>query len=126
VSILLQISSPEASDLLLVVFWPTGVYPAANQLSNRPTCTRCIQIKLKNVNKKRMATARRLIFLEFIKASIADLITLFFSLLQNSEGSGDSDSGDSFADPLPIFTITEDQNLTFSLSPSLLRPFAKN
>ncbi len=73
-----------------------------------------------------MATARRLIFLEFIKASIADLITLFFSLLQNSEGSGDSDSGDSFADPLPIFTITEDQNLTFSLSPSLLRPFAKN
>ncbi len=48
------------------------------------------KIKLKNVNKKRMATARRL---------IADLITLFFSLLQNSEGGGDSDSGDSFADP---------------------------
>ena len=45
-----------------------------------------------------MATARRLIFLKFLKASIADLITLFFSLLQNSEGGGDSDSGDSFAD----------------------------
>ena len=44
-----------------------------------------------------MATARRLIFLEFLKASIADLITLFFSSLQNSEGGGDS--GDSFADP---------------------------
>jgi hypothetical protein len=57
------------------------------------------KIKLKNVNKKRMATARRLIFLEFLKASIADLITLFFSSLQNFEGCGDSDSGDSFADP---------------------------
>jgi hypothetical protein len=45
-----------------------------------------------------MATARRLI-LEFLKASIADLIKLFFSLLQNSEGGGDSDRGDSFADP---------------------------
>jgi hypothetical protein len=37
--------------------------------------------------------------LQFLKASIADLITLFFSSLQNSEGGGDSDSGDSFADP---------------------------
>jgi hypothetical protein len=37
------------------------------------------KIKVKNVNKKRMATARRQIFLEFLKASIADLITLFFS-----------------------------------------------
>ncbi len=37
------------------------------------------KIKVKNVNKKRMATARRLIFLEFLKASIADLNTLFFS-----------------------------------------------
>jgi len=45
---------------------------------------------LKNVNKKRMATARRLIFLEFLKASIADLITMFFSSMQNSEGGGDS------------------------------------
>jgi hypothetical protein len=33
------------------------------------------------VNKKIMATARRL---EFLKASIADLITLLFSSLQNS------------------------------------------
>ncbi len=45
-----------------------------------------------------MATARRLIFLEYLKASNADLITLLFSSLQNSEGGGDSDSGDSFAD----------------------------
>jgi hypothetical protein len=37
--------------------------------------------------------------LEFLKASIADLIKLFFSSLQNSERGGDSDSGDSFADP---------------------------
>jgi hypothetical protein len=36
-----------------------------------------------------MATTRRLIFLEFLKASVADLITLLFSSLQNSEGSGD-------------------------------------
>jgi hypothetical protein len=57
------------------------------------------KIKLKNVNKKRMATARRLIFLEFLKASSADLITLLFSSLQNSEGCGDSDRGNSFADP---------------------------
>jgi hypothetical protein len=53
---------------------------------------RCIQIKLKNVNKKRMATARRLIFLEFLKTSIADLITQLFSSLQNSKGGGDGDS----------------------------------
>ncbi len=46
-----------------------------------------------------MATARRLFFLEFLKASIADQITLFFSSLQNSEGGGDSNSGDSFDDP---------------------------
>jgi hypothetical protein len=37
--------------------------------------------------------------LEFLKASIADLITLYFFMLQNSEGGGDSDSGNSFADP---------------------------
>ncbi len=57
------------------------------------------KINLKNVNKKRMATARRLIFLEFLKASIANLITLLFSSLQNSEGCGDGDSSDSCADP---------------------------
>jgi hypothetical protein len=49
-----------------------------------------------------------------------------FSSLQNSEGGGDSDSGDSFAKPLPIFTISKDENLNFSLSLSLLRPLAKN
>jgi hypothetical protein len=37
--------------------------------------------------------------LEFLKASIADLISLLFSSLQNSEGEGNGDSGDSFADP---------------------------
>jgi hypothetical protein len=42
--------------------------------------------------------------LEFLKASIADLITPLFSSLQNFEGGGDSDSGKS----------------------SLLRPLAKN
>jgi hypothetical protein len=62
------------------------------------------KIKLKNVNKKRMATARRL-FLEFLKASIADLITLFFPSLQNSEGGGDSNSGNSFADPCQFLSF---------------------
>jgi hypothetical protein len=81
------------------------------------------KIKLKNANKKRMATARRLIFLEFLKASIADLITLLFSSLQNSEGGGDSDSSDSFADSCQFLLFP---NLTSSLSPSLLRPLAKN
>jgi hypothetical protein len=45
----------------------------------RDKIVRASKIKVKNVNKNRMATARRLIFLEFLKASIADLITLFFS-----------------------------------------------
>jgi hypothetical protein len=67
-----------------------------NPLTTPPSYVRGgSEIKLKNVNKKRMATARRLIFFfEFLKA-IADLITLLFSLLQNSEGGGDRDSGDS-------------------------------
>jgi hypothetical protein len=62
--------------------------------------------------------------LEFFKASIADLITLFFSSLQNSEGGGNSDSGDSFAD-LPIFTISKDQNSTFSLFETLGKKLAE-
>ncbi len=47
-----------------------------------------------------MATDGKLIFLEFLKASIADLTTLLFSSLQNSEGGGggDGDSGNSCAD----------------------------
>jgi hypothetical protein len=52
--------------------------------------------------------------------SIADLNTLLFSSLQYLEGGGDGDSGDSCAD------IFEDQNLTYSLSPSFLRLLAKN
>ncbi len=39
--------------------------------------------------------------MEFLKAS--DLITLFFSSLQNSEGGGDGDSGDSCADPVNFY-----------------------
>jgi hypothetical protein len=75
------------------------------------------KIKLKNVNKKRMATARRLIFLEFLKASIADLIPLFFSSLHKSEGGGDSDSGNSFADPCQFLPLPRPKIL---LSASLL------
>jgi hypothetical protein len=54
------------------------------------------KIKLKNVNKKRM---------EFLKASIADLITLLFSSLQNSEGGGDS--GNCFADPCQFLPFSK-------------------
>jgi hypothetical protein len=37
---------------------------------------------------------------EFLNGFIADLITLLSSSEQNSEGGGDSDSGDSCADPI--------------------------
>jgi hypothetical protein len=50
-----------------------------------------------------MATARRLIFLDFLKASITDLITLLFSSIQNSEGCGDGDRGDSFLTPANFY-----------------------
>jgi hypothetical protein len=55
--------------------------------------------------------------LEFLKASIADLITLLFSSLQNSEGSGDDDSGDSCADPCQFLSFPKTKNfqpLSFS------------
>jgi hypothetical protein len=48
---------------------------------------------MKKVNKKRTVTV------EYLKASIADLFTLLSSSVQNSEGGGNGDSGDSFADP---------------------------
>jgi hypothetical protein len=60
--------------------------------------------------------------LEYLKASIADLITLFFSSLQNSEGGGDSDSGLSFADPCKFLPFPKTK---IQLSASL-RPLAKN
>jgi hypothetical protein len=68
-------------------------------------------------------------FLEFLTASIADLITLLFSSLQNSEGGGDGDRAIDVLTPPrlpPIFTIFKGQNLTYSLSSSLLRHLAKN
>jgi hypothetical protein len=47
------------------------------------------KIKLKKVNKKRTVRVRRvIIFFEYLKASIADLITLLFSSVQNSEVGG--------------------------------------
>jgi hypothetical protein len=57
---------------------------------------------LKKVNEKRTVTVRRvIIFFEYLKASIDDLITLLSSSEQNSEGS--SDGGDSCADPCQEF-----------------------
>jgi hypothetical protein len=46
---------------------------------------------------------RVIIFFEYLKASIADLITLLSSSVQNSEGGGDGDGGDSCADPCQEF-----------------------
>jgi hypothetical protein len=50
------------------------------------------KVKLKNSNKKRTVTVRRVIFFKFLKTFISDLITLSPSSLQNSEGGGDGDS----------------------------------
>ncbi len=62
------------------------------------------KIKLKKVNKKRTVTVRRLIiFFQYLKATIADLFTMLSSSVQNSEGRGDGNSGDSFADPCQEF-----------------------
>jgi hypothetical protein len=44
-------------------------------------------------------------FFEFIKASIADLTTMFSSSLQNSEGGGNNESDDSCADPLHFLSF---------------------
>ncbi len=41
--------------------------------------------------------------MEFLKASIANLITLLFSSLQNSEGGCDGDSGDSCVTPANVY-----------------------
>jgi hypothetical protein len=57
---------------------------------------------LKKVNKKRTVTVRRVtIFLNISRHPL--LFTMFSSSVQNSEGRGDSDSGDSFADPCQEF-----------------------
>ncbi len=42
-------------------------------------------------------------FFEYLKASIADLITLLSSSVQNSEGGGEGDFGDSCDDPCQEF-----------------------
>jgi hypothetical protein len=59
---------------------------------------------LKKVNKKGTVTVRRvIIFFKYLKASIADLFILLSSSVQNSEGGGDGNGGDSFADPCQEF-----------------------
>jgi hypothetical protein len=44
-----------------------------------------------------------LFFFKYLKASIADLFTLLSSSVQNSEGGGDGDGGNSCADPCQEF-----------------------
>jgi hypothetical protein len=51
-----------------------------------------------------MVTLRGVIvFFEYLKAFIADLFTLLSSSVQNSEGGGNVDSGNSFTDPCQEF-----------------------
>jgi hypothetical protein len=59
---------------------------------------------LKKVNKKRTVTVRRIIiFLNISRYPLLIFFTLLSSSVQNSEGGGDGDSGDSFADPCQEF-----------------------
>jgi hypothetical protein len=69
-------------------------YPSKNKED-----TRCIQNQIEKCEKKEIVYSYEAIFLEFLKASIADLITLLLLSLQNSEGGGNSNSDDSCADP---------------------------
>jgi hypothetical protein len=62
--------------------------------------------------------------LEFLKASVADLITLVVFIITNSKGGGDGDSRKSCAAPANFYHFRRPQ-FNFSLSPSLLRPLAK-
>jgi hypothetical protein len=73
-----------------------------------------------------MATAKRLIFLEFLKASIADLITLLFSSLQNSKDGGDGDSGDSCADPCQFLPFPKTIIYIYSTGTSIVKIRYKN
>jgi hypothetical protein len=58
------------------------------------------KIKLKNVIKKRMATARRLIFFGISQGIHCQSdYTVVFIITKLSEDGGDSNSGNSFADP---------------------------
>jgi len=57
-------------------------------------------IKLKNANKERTVTVRRVVFLKFLKVFIGYLNTLLSSSFKISEGGGDGDSGDSCTDLL--------------------------
>jgi hypothetical protein len=58
---------------------------------------------LKKVNKRERLQLEGNYFLEYLKASIADLFTMLSSPVQNSEGRGEGDSCDSFADPCQEF-----------------------
>jgi hypothetical protein len=60
------------------------------------------KIKLKKVNKKRTVTVRRVIILLNISKHPL-LICLHCSSVENSEGGGNGDGGDSCADPCQEF-----------------------
>jgi hypothetical protein len=86
----------------------TSCQAATNFSQNTIICNNGIvrgasKIKWKKVNKRRMVTVRRVILFEYLKASIADLITLLSSSVQNSEGGDYGDSGDICADTCQEF-----------------------
>jgi hypothetical protein len=57
----------------------------------------------KTVKKENGCSYKGNYFFEYLKASIADLFTMLSSSVQNSEGRGDGNSSDSFADPCQEF-----------------------
>jgi hypothetical protein len=64
----------------------------ANQPSNK-VCTRCIQDQIGKKIYKKWLQSEELLFFEYFKASIPDLITLL------SSGHGDGNGGNGCADP---------------------------
>jgi hypothetical protein len=67
-------------------------------------CGWCIQNQIEKSKYKENGYSKKgNYFFKYLKASIADLLTMLSSSVQNSEGRGVGDSGDSFADPYQEF-----------------------
>ena len=65
---------------------------------------RCIQDQIEKSKQKENGYSQKgNYFYEYLKAFIADLIALLSSSVQDSEGGGEGDSGDSCADPCQEF-----------------------
>ena len=82
------------------------MYPQSCKFNN--LCMYSIYVVHPKSNWKKWIKRERLhlkgnYFFEYLKASIADLFTMLSSSVQNSEGGGNGESGDSFADPCQEF-----------------------